>query len=162
MGQYLIWIWLGVALIFFIAEIFTTGFFLMGFGIGAVAAGIVAILGFDPIWQFAAFIVFSALALAFLRPFANRVTSHTKNSVGIDRVVGRPAVVLEEIDPIKATGMVRVDREEWRAESVDGGTIAKGTVVEVVNVQGTRLFVKLGERQVLDDEMLPNESAKRS
>jgi membrane-bound ClpP family serine protease len=38
-------------------------------------------------------------------------------------------------------GLVRVDREEWRAESVDGAVIAQGATVRVADVQGTRLVV---------------------
>jgi membrane-bound ClpP family serine protease len=41
-----------------------------------------------------------------------------------------------------ASGQVRVEREEWRADSVDGQTIAKDEIVEVVAVSGTRLLVK--------------------
>ena len=48
--------------------------------------------------------------------------------------------MLEEIDPLMATGRVRVEREEWRADSVDGQKIAKDEVVEVVRVAGTRLL----------------------
>ena len=142
MNNILIWLWAGAALLFFIAEIFTSGFFLVCFGIGAAAAAILAAFNVDVLWQFVAFIGVSALAVLFVRPFANRVDSHTQNSVGIDRVVGKQAVVLEEIDPLMATGRVRVEREEWRADSVDGQKIAKDEVVEVVRVAGTRLLVK--------------------
>ena len=39
------------------------------------------------------------------------------------------------------TGRVRVEREEWRAESVDGSEIAVGATVHVLRVDGTRLIV---------------------
>ena len=42
--------------------------------------------------------------------------------------------------------MVRVDREEWRAETVDGAPIAAGTIVQVVEVQGTRVIVAADTR----------------
>lgn len=142
MNNILIWLWAGAALLFFIAEIFTAGFFLVCFGIGAVAAAILAAFGIDILWQFVAFIGVSALSVVLIRPFANRIGSHSHNAVGIDRVVGKQAVVLEEINPLLASGRVRVEREEWRADSADGETIPKDEVVEVVRVSGTRLFVK--------------------
>ena len=37
--------------------------------------------------------------------------------------------------------MVRVDREEWRAEAEDGRSVAVGAPVTVVEVRGTRLIV---------------------
>jgi membrane protein implicated in regulation of membrane protease activity len=50
--------------------------------------------------------------------------------------------VLSEIPAgVHATGLVRVEREEWRAESVDGSAIPAGTAVEVLRVDGTRLIV---------------------
>ena len=142
MNNVLIWIWAALALIFFIAEIFTAGFFLVCFGIGAAAAALLAFLGFDVIWQLVAFISASVVALAFLRPLAKRVSTEVANPGGIDRVVGKQAVVLEAIDPLAATGRVRIEREEWRADSIDGNTIAKDSVVKVIRVSGTRVLVR--------------------
>lgn len=138
----LVWVWALAALVFFVAEIFTAGFFLVCFGLGAVVAALLAGLGFDLIWQALAFLGVSVLALVFLRPFAVRVSGETRNPGGIDRVAGKTAVVLEEIDPLLGTGMVRIDREEWRADSVDHIKIAKDALVEVVGVSGTRVLVK--------------------
>ena len=136
-----VWIWAALALIFFIAEIFTAGFFLVCFGIGAVAAAILAVLNFHVIWQLVAFIVVSLVALAFLRPMAMRMATHVANPGGIDRVIGKQAVVLEEINPLAATGRVRIEREEWRADSY-GPVIPKDAVVVVLEVAGTRVMVR--------------------
>jgi membrane protein implicated in regulation of membrane protease activity len=59
-----------------------------------------------------------------------------------DRVLGKHAVVLQAIDPMTNTGMVRVGTEEWRAQSVDGGSLPKDSVVEVMGVDGVRLQVR--------------------
>lgn len=142
MNNILIWVWAALALIFFIAEIFTAGFFLVCFGIGAAVAALLALLGVDAVWQLAAFIGASLVALAFLRPLATRVGAQVANPGGIDRVVGKQAVVLEEINPHAASGRVRIEREEWRADSLDGHTIAKDAVVKVIGVSGTRVLVR--------------------
>jgi membrane protein implicated in regulation of membrane protease activity len=138
----LLWVWALLALIFFVAEIFTAGFFLVCFGIGAVVAAGLAYFEVDIIWQMVAFIATSLITLALLRPFAGRVAAHTPNPGGIDRVIGKRAVVLEEINPLVATGRVRIEREEWRADSIDGAIVPKDAVVEVVRVSGTRVIVK--------------------
>lgn len=140
---WLIAIWIGAAVVFFIAEIFTAGFFLMCFGFGAAGAALAAMFGVDPIWQMVIFVALSALTLAFVRPFATRVSRQTKNEVGIDRVLGKRAVVIDEIDPLRGKGIVRVAQEEWRAESENGERIPKDAEVEIIGVQGTRLLVKL-------------------
>jgi membrane protein implicated in regulation of membrane protease activity len=137
-----LWVWALLALIFFIAEIFTAGFFLVCFGIGAVVAAGLAYFDVHVIWQMVAFIATSLITLALLRPLARRVGAHIPNPGGIDRVIGKRAVVLEEINSLAATGLVRIEREEWRADSIDGTTIPKDGVAEVVQVSGTRVIVR--------------------
>ena len=61
-----------------------------------------------------------------------RVREIAASDEGHDAVTWRGAAEL---------GMVRVDREEWRAQSTDGTPIAAGTVVRVADVQGTRVIV---------------------
>ena len=112
------------------------------FGLGAVGAALGALAGLSPTWQLVLFIVVSVLALLFVRPFARRVSRATKNEVGIDRVIGQPAVVLEEIDPLRGKGIVRVAQEEWRAQSHDGAIVPCNVEVKVIAVQGTRLIVE--------------------
>jgi membrane-bound ClpP family serine protease len=53
---------------------------------------------------------------------------------------GAAGVVLQAITA-NETGMVRVDREEWRAESANGQAIPAGSEVQVVEVKGTRVVV---------------------
>ncbi len=57
-------------------------------------------------------------------------------------MIGQPALVLQEIPGGPAElGLVRVGREEWRAESRDGRPLPAGTNVRVIDVQGTRVIV---------------------
>uniref|UniRef100_A0A540VI19 NfeD family protein n=2 Tax=Litorilinea aerophila TaxID=1204385 RepID=A0A540VI19_9CHLR len=140
--QWIPWAWAVMALIFLVAEIFTAGFFLICFGIGAAAAAILAFLGVGLVGQLAGFVVVSTLAVILSRPFARRVSGEGHSSFGVDRVLGKTAVVTVAIDPIQARGRVRVDREEWLADSVDGTPIEVGARVEVLGVDGTRLKVR--------------------
>ncbi len=138
------WGWLILALIFFGGELLTAGFFLVAFGIGAALAAIAALLGLDIVWQLAIFVGVSALAVFSLRRFADKVSpQHLQARVGIDRVLGKKAVVIEPIDAINGTGIVRVDAEEWRALPEDETLIIpERTIVEVLRVKGTRLIVR--------------------
>ncbi len=52
-------LWFVLALVCLVAEIFTGGFFILWFGIGAAAAGALALAGIGEIWQWTAFIVVS-------------------------------------------------------------------------------------------------------
>lgn len=143
MEDWLSWAWVVVAILLTIAEIFTVGFFLISFGVGAAVAAVAAFLGFSPLVQFITFVVASGVTLVLLRPFANRVTNPNATPVGIDRLVGLQGIVLETIDPAQGSGVVRVDHEAWSADSVDGVPYAVGTTVQVVAIAGTHLKVRL-------------------
>lgn len=138
-----------MAIIFLIAELFTTGFFLVCFGIGAAAAALLAYLGVDPFIQVVAFIAVSGVAVLLTRPLTRRLNEQQKNFVGSDRVLEKRAIVLTEINPPLGAGMVRVDAEEWRATSEDGRIIAKDEIVEVLRIEGTRLVVRPSQTDAL-------------
>ncbi len=142
----IIWIiWFVFAAIFIVGEILTAGFFLLWFGIGAAIAGVLAILGFNAGWQWGAFIVVSGILFAISRRFAERFTKKQPPGIGADRFIGEVGVVLEEIDNIKNTGRVRIEKEEWRADSATGEIIKEGEKVKVVRMDGTHVVVKIIE-----------------
>ncbi|MGB2696267.1 MAG: NfeD family protein [Candidatus Zixiibacteriota bacterium] len=137
------WIWMAIAAFFVIAEIFTMGFFLLWFGVGALAAGILAIMGLAMGWQLAAFVVVSFVLFAISRSFAERFTKTQPPGIGADRFVHKKGVVIEEIDNIKNIGRVRIGKDEWRADSDTDEIIPEGKNVEVIRVEGTHLIVKI-------------------
>ena len=139
------WIWLGAAVLFVVGEIAVAGsFFLAPFAIGAAAACLVAFAGASVTASWVAFVAVSALAGVLLRPLAKRLErSSPESNVGSGRWTGRAAVVLEPIPPAgTGTGLVRLDQEQWRAESSDDEAIPAGARVLVTRVDGTRLVVR--------------------
>ena len=135
------WVWVVAAAVFLIAEIFTSGFFLFPFGIGAAAAAVLHWFGL-PVWsQWAAFIVVSAAVTLVARRYAAKsVKSGT--ATGIDRLIGQKAIVTERIDNAKATGQVRIQHEEWRAWSDGGEPIPAEGQVEVLRIEGNHVVVR--------------------
>jgi membrane protein implicated in regulation of membrane protease activity len=142
MDGWLPWLWLILAVIFAVAEIFTAGFFLICFGIGAGAAALAAFLGLGPVWQFGIFVAVSALAVLLSRPLADRLAKPNTHAVGSDRVLGKEAIVLETIDPISGRGVVRVGHERWSADSTENRPIVAGSKVVVVSVNGVHVTVR--------------------
>ena len=136
------WIWLGAAVLFGLGEMATPGaFFLAPFGIGAVVAAALAFADVSLAVEWAAFVGISVAAFAALRPLARRLDRHGgSEGIGSRRLIGRDALVLEEIRPGQP-GLVRVDQEEWRAETADRSVVTEGTEVRVTDVQGTRVIV---------------------
>jgi len=88
------------------------------------------------------FLAVSVATLIALRPVARRLDRNAlDHGVGARRLVGSRATVLQDIPGDAELGMVRVDRETWRAQSTDGAPIPAGTIVRVAEVQGTRVIV---------------------
>ncbi|MBU7014557.1 MAG: NfeD family protein [Theionarchaea archaeon] len=134
-------LWLILAGIFAIGEIFTTGFFLSWFAVGSALACITAYLGFSPAWQWGIFLVSASILVIMSRRFADRFTKQQPPGVGADRYVGKTGVVLVRVDNISNEGMVRIGKEEWRADSETGEIIPEGTEVHAVRLDGTHLVV---------------------
>lgn len=136
------WIWLVATGVFAGGEMLVAGsFFLAPFAVGAVVATVLAFAGVSVLVQWAAFVAVSAGAFAALRPLARRLDANAPNHpVGATRLAGHPAVVIEAI-AADSVGLVRVDREEWRAETEGPQTVTVGTPVTIVEVRGTRLIV---------------------
>jgi membrane protein implicated in regulation of membrane protease activity len=138
-----IWlVWMVIAAAFIIGEIFTLGFFLLWFGVGAAVAGILAMFGLGGSWQWGAFAVVSGVLFVLSRRFAERFSKKQPPGIGADRFVNKKGVVLEEIDNIKNSGRIRMGKEEWRAESDTGEVIPVGKMVEVTKLVGTHVVVK--------------------
>jgi len=135
------WVWTLLALAMGIGEIFTAGFFLLPFAIGAAAAAVLAWLGVALVAQWLVFFGVSAIAFAYLRKFISLQDDQVQPRIGANRWLEARGVVLQDIDPHAGFGMVRIDTEEWRAMSEDGNPIPAGTRIIVTDVQGSRLVV---------------------
>ena len=136
-------IWSVLALVLFVGEIFTAGFFMLPFGIGAAVAALLAFFDIDVIWQTLAFTIVSTLSFLLLRRFVDRLTHEPPEKMGVDRLIGKQGVVIEELTPDSPVGLIRVEREKWRADAPGEGQVAVGTSVEVERVEGTHLVVRV-------------------
>ncbi|MGH9222295.1 MAG: NfeD family protein [Acidimicrobiales bacterium] len=138
------WVFLVLAVLFTVGEIAMAGtFFLLPFAAGAAAAAVVGFVGASVGIAWLVFVLISAVASSVLWPLRKRLDSRNPRSeIGANRWVGRQAYVLKDIPGRTGeTGLVRLDREEWRAESLVGVPIRAGSTVLVSRVDGTRLVV---------------------
>jgi len=148
------WLWLLLAFVFAVGEILTPGsFILLPFAIGAALATLGAFLGLPVVWECLLFVVVSVAGLFAFRPLARHLDREAQdNGVGSLRLVGQPATVLREIPGGGELGMVRVGREQWRAQSINDTPIAAGATVRVADVQGTHVVVAASETLQPGDE----------
>ena len=146
--DYMVWAWLIAAVVFGIVEALTAGLVSIWFVAGAAAGLVAAVFDLSVPVQIGAFIVVTAAALAATRPLVKRWTSGKAVPTNADRVLGQTAKVTEAVDNGNATGAVYVDGKTWTARSADGMVIPEGTVVEIMRMEGVKLFVKKLEEKV--------------
>jgi membrane protein implicated in regulation of membrane protease activity len=133
--------WLIVGVVLIIAEMVTPSFFLIWFGIGAVAAAGAAYLRATSTLQWIVFLGSSAALVLCSRLFARRVTPGPPPlRTNIDEYLGETGVVIQRIDPVANTGLIRVKKEEWRADADE--VIEEGARVEVIGSGGAHLKVR--------------------
>lgn len=138
------WIWLVAFIGFAVGELAVAGsFYLAPFALGALVAAVAGFAGVPVALEWAIFVATSAAGFAGLRPLARRLERNAPYSaVGAGRWVSREALVIEDIPGGPGGGgRIRLDREEWRAESLTGAPIRAGSTVLVSRVDGTRLVV---------------------
>ena len=56
-------------------------------------------------------------------------------------IISQNGIVVQDIDPYEV-GVVKLNGEEWSAISKDKVKIKKGSIVEVVQIEGVKLIVK--------------------
>lgn len=137
------WIWFVMALIFIACELSTAAtFFFLPFAIGAAISGVLAVFGVGLDFTAPIFLALSVVAFAGFWKLGRKFdqADEEQEGVGATRWIGQEARVVQPIEPDRL-GTVRLEREEWRAESADGSAIAKDTVVLVTAISGTRLVV---------------------
>jgi len=139
----ILWLVLGVALI--IEEIFTLGFVLFWFGIGALAASLAGFLGAGLGIQFLIFAIVSIALTAMSRTiFAKYLPLHEGEGIrtGVDALPGKVGTVTTASKGALNEGAVKVYGSTWTAYPVDEGALLEGEKVEVVEVKGSSIYVK--------------------
>lgn len=141
---WIIWLLLGVVLI--IAEIFTLGFVLLWFGVGALAAAFAAMLGAPFALQFGVFAVVSIALTAMSRTiFAKYLSLNDENTLkmGVDSLPGQIGTVTLGSKGALNEGAVKVYGSTWTAYPIDGdSSLVEGEKVEVVSVKGSSIYVR--------------------
>jgi len=136
-------IWLVLLIVFAVIEAATVGLVSLWFAAGALVA-LLSTFFTANIWlQIGIFLGASTLALALLRPLAERVLIPRRVPTNANRAIGQEAEVIELINNLKATGAVKVLGVTWTARSTDESVIPVGKTVRVDRIEGVKLFVSV-------------------
>jgi len=143
------WIfWVVLGAIFVVAEIFTTGFVLLWFGIGAFAAAFAGVVGLDSLLlQFLIFAgVSSGLTAAsrtiFVNYFSREKTGQSLRT-GVDALPGKLGTVVSSSKGALNEGAVKVFGSTWTAYPAPGEEpLEAGERVCVESIEGASIYVK--------------------
>ena len=143
---WVLWCVLGAILI--VAEIFTSGFVLFWFGIGALAAAFAGFIGVDSlVIQFLIFAgVSTALTAAsrtiFINYFSRERTGDSLRS-GVDAMPGKIGTVVSSSKGALNEGAVKVFGSTWTAYPAPGeAPLEAGERVSVERIEGASIYVR--------------------
>ena len=143
---WIFWTVLGAVLI--IAEIFTTGFVLLWFGIGALAAAFAAFIGVNSIT--AQFLIFAIISIAltaasrtiFVNYFSREKAGGDLKS-GVEALPGKIGTVVSSSRGALQEGAVKVYGSTWTAFPIEGEEpLEAGDRVIVESVKGASIYVR--------------------
>jgi membrane protein implicated in regulation of membrane protease activity len=145
----LYWIlWCVIGAVLSVAEVFTTGFVLLWFGIGALAAGFAAIVGIDSLaLQFVIFALVSvgltaASRTIFVNYFSREKTGDSLRT-GVDSLPGKIGTVVSSSRGAMQEGAVKVFGSTWTAYPAPGESpLEAGERVRVESVEGSSIYVR--------------------
>ncbi len=134
-------VWLGLAVLLGVLELFSLDLILLMLAAGAVV-GLVAALANVPDWaQVLAAAAASVAALALVRPnVIGRLRSGPDLVLGHQALVGRQGVVVERVSV--EGGQVRIGGELWTARPYDESLVIEpGARVDVFQIKGATALV---------------------
>ena len=88
------------------------------------------------------FFAVSCVLFFFTRPVALRYVNPKTVKTNVDELIGKKAVITEDVDNDRAAGTAVLDGREWTARSADGSVIEAGALAEIMEIQGVKLIVR--------------------
>jgi membrane protein implicated in regulation of membrane protease activity len=143
---WILWFILGAILI--VAEVFTAGFVMLWFGIGALAAALAGILGVNNLGiQFLIFAIVSvgltaASRTIFVNYFSREKTGDSLRT-GVDALPGKIGTVVSSSHGAMQEGAVKVFGSTWTAYPAEGESpLEAGERVRVESIEGSSIYVR--------------------
>ena len=133
--------WLIIAGLCLVIEIYTVGFFIFWFGIGALFSLLVSFLTTNLFIQIGVFLVSSSLLVISTKPLMKKFTKNEKTvPTNFFSLSGKQGIVTKKIDSDNSTGQVKVKGELWSA--ISDKDIEKDAKVKILGVDGVKLKVE--------------------
>ena len=152
MSDYFWILWAVLGLVLIVAEIFTAGFVLLWFGVGALVAALAALTGLGYPLQFLIFfIVSSALTAGSRTIFARYFVREDDGGglkMGLEALPGKVGTVVTSSRGSLQEGAVKVYGSTWTAYPAAGEpALEAGERVVVESVQGASIYVRRADSE---------------
>ncbi|MDY2627432.1 MAG: NfeD family protein [Lachnospiraceae bacterium] len=135
--------WLLICVLLIGIELATMGLTTIWFAAGSLAAFAAANLGGNLFVQLLVLIAVSLILLYFTRPVAVKYLNSRTVKTNVESLVGRIAVVTEDINNVENKGQASVNGQIWTARSTDDQIrFVQGEQVEIMEIRGVKLIVK--------------------
>ncbi len=139
----MIFIWLGLTIVFALIEGATAQLTTIWFALGSAAAFILAVCGVESVLiQVIVFVAVSVISLIATRPLVKKIIHKKVEPTNADRNIGETGVTVTEINNLLGTGEVNLKGTIWTARSADEVVIPKDTQVKVIKIEGVKLIVE--------------------
>ena len=135
-------IWLIIAGVCLVIEIMTTGFLVFWLAIGALVSMIVSLFTDSILIQTAVFVISSAILIFATKPLVKKLAKKDSVSTNVYSIIGKTAIVIEDIDWASGTGQIKCEGEVWSAKTKEQIDIPEGSEVEIVSIEGVKAYVK--------------------
>lgn len=140
-------IWLIVAAVLIILEVLTQMIWTLCLAVGCIIGMLLSFTGVNVFWQIVVAAIAAVMAFIWLVPVFRRWHDESNkrqnrdDRTGMDALLGRHAIVTEEIIPGKL-GRARIDGDNWQVSSSSHYIIKSGTEVVVTSYDSIILHVQ--------------------
>ena len=127
--------------IFLILEIVVPTVFFLNFAVAGFLTAILSLLVTDFVWLTLAFVIFSLLSIALIRPLILRQKNLPENATGVAaKYIGKTAKVIEPIN--KYNGVISIYDERWEARYDGDDEIPAGAEIRIIKNESLIMYVE--------------------
>lgn len=138
------YIWLGILIASVVGEAATPVLISIWFMPAALVALIFALIGLPIGLQIGLFFAISLALLIFMKPVVQKLMQKSPiQKTNAEALLEQTGVVMERIDNLAGTGLIKVHSQIWSARSLEERTVIEvGALVTVKEIRGVKLICK--------------------
>ena len=139
METFIVWALMGVLLLGL--ELLKPGFFNASLGFGALAASVMANVGWGISWELGTFMFASYVSFHYVRPLIKKSLDHEDYLAAPEEQIGKSGEISEGTNGF-GVAIVRIEDDDWSCIEEEGEPLPLNHPVKVIGYSGTVLFVR--------------------